>query len=158
MFSVNGTYVVFIALFLAFIYLLNEIMLKPVGAAREKRQAKLQENLATASTCTQEAKKILADYESKLHTSRLEAQGIIQTALNTAQRERDEQLKGIQAEGRAKVEELKNELAANRESLLKSLIHPELELVGQIIEKLLGQKVSVPASEEKVFQALQDIG
>jgi F-type H+-transporting ATPase subunit b len=158
MFSVNGTYVVFIALFVMFIYLLNEIMLKPVGAAMDKRRAKLRENLAVASTCTQEAQKILADYENKLHASRLEAQGIIQTALNTAQKERDKKLKSIQAEGRAKVEEMKNELAADRQNLLKSLIHPELELVSQIIEKLLGQKESVPVNEEKVLQTLQDIG
>ena len=86
MFALNGTYVIFITLFLVFIYLLNEIMLKPVGKVMDKRRAKMQENLDTATACTQEAQKILTDYQAKLHTSRLEAQAIIQAALNTAQK------------------------------------------------------------------------
>jgi len=158
MYALNGTYIIFIALFLVFIYLLNEIMLKPVGKVMEKRRAKLQENLDTAKACTQEAQKVLADYQAKLHTSRLEAQAIIQAALSVVQKEREDKLKGIQAEGRAKVEELRNELAANRQSLLKSLIHPELELVGQIIKKLLGEEApALVTSEEKVFQTLQNV-
>ncbi len=86
LFALNGTYFIFIFLFLLFVPLLNEIMLKPVGAAMEKRRAKMQENLDTAKACTQEAQNLLADYQSKLHTSRLEAQAIIQTASNTAQK------------------------------------------------------------------------
>src|ERR1700733_8406061 len=118
MYALNGTYIIFIALFLIFIYLLNEIMLKPVGAAMEKRRAKMQENLDTAKACTQEAQRILSDYQAKLHESRLEAQAIIQAALATANKERDDKVKDIQAQGRAKIDELKNELAANRQSLL----------------------------------------
>lgn len=158
MYALNGTYVIFIALFLVFIYLLNEIMLKPVGKVMDKRRAKLQENLDTAKACTQEAQKVLADYQAHLHSSRLEAQAIIQAALNTAQKDRDAKLKGIQADGRVKIDELKNELSANRQNLLKSLIHPELELVSQIIKKLLGEDApALVTGEDKVLQTLESV-
>ena len=48
-------------------------MLKPVGRAMEKRRGKIQENLDTARACTQQAQKMLDDYQSGLHASRLEA-------------------------------------------------------------------------------------
>ncbi len=157
MFSLNGTYIIFLTLFLIFIYLLNEIMLKPVGKTIERRRAKLQENLHTAKTCTQEAQNLLADYQAKLHESRLQAQAIIQSALSAANKEREERLKGVQANGRAKVDRLKNELAASRQDLLKSLIHPELELVGEIINKLLGETPKLVTSDETVYQTLNNI-
>lgn len=157
MFSLNGTYIIFLALFLIFIYLLNEIMLKPVGKTIERRRAKLQENLNTAKACTQEAQNLLADYQAKLHASRLQSQAIIQTALTAAQKEREEKIKQVQANGRAKVDELKNELAANRQNLLRALIHPELELVSEIIKKLIGETPALVTSAEEVFQTMNNI-
>jgi len=155
MFELNGTYVIFIVLFLIFIQLLNMIMLKPVGQAMEKRAARMQANLEAARNCAQETEKILADYKAKLHTSRLEAQSIIQKALTDEQKQRDDKLKTIQGEGHNKLDELKGELTSTRQSLLKSLIHPELELVGEIINKLLGERLALVTNEEHVLQVLE---
>jgi len=155
MFELNGTYVIFLFLFLIFIQLLNMIMLKPVGQAMEKRASRIQANLDAARNCTQESETILSDYKAKLHTSRLEAQSIIQKALIDGQKQRDEKLKIIQSEGRNKLEELKAGLTNTRQSLLQSLIHPELELVGDIINKLLGERLALVTNEKRVLQVLE---
>ncbi len=130
-------------------------MLKPVGKVIEQRRRRIQDNLDAATNCTQEAEKVLNNYQTSLHASRSEAQSIIQEALGKAQKERDEQLKAIQSEGRDKLDKLKAELTACRESLLQSLIHSELELVGDIINKLLGERPALVTNEERVFQVLK---
>lgn len=156
MFELNGTYVIFMVLFLIFVQLLNMIMIKPAGIAIEKRAKHIQENLAAAKNFSQETDKILSDYQAKLHASRLEAQAVIQEALVQAQKQRDEKLKNIQSEGRSKIDELKAEFASTRENLLQSLIHPELELVRNIINKLLGETPALVTDEERVFQVLKE--
>jgi len=156
MFELNGTYVIFIGLFMIFVYLLNEIMLKPVGLVMEKRAQQVKGHLDAAKSCAQETETILADYKAKLHTSRVEAQSIIHDALADSQKEANVQLQNIQSEGRNKLNELKDELNAGRQDLLQSLIHPELELVGNILNKLLGEKTALVTDEERVFQVLKE--
>ena len=82
---------------------------------------------------------------------------IIQTSLTAAQKVKEVQLKTVQKDGQAKVEALKKELAGDRQDLLKSLVHPELELVGQIIKKLLGERApALVTSEDQVLKTLED--
>ena len=156
MFELNGTYVIFIGMFIVFIYLLNEIMLKPVGKAMDKRAQSIRTNLEASKTCMQESQKLIADYQAKLHKSRLEAQSIIQGALAEEQKQRDAKLKDVQAEGRNKLDALKTELTQSRQGLLQSLIHPELELVGNIINKLLGEKPALVTDENRVLKVLEE--
>jgi F0F1-type ATP synthase membrane subunit b/b' len=155
MFSLNGTYVIFILLFLVFIQLLNKIMIQPVGAVLEKRGARLKENTDATKSCMQETEKILSDYQSKLHTSRQNAQTIIHNSLSEAQKSKDEKLKGIQNEGRQKLDALKEELSAGRKDLINSLVHPELDLVKNILNKLLGEIPTLVINEQRVAEVLE---
>ena len=156
MFELNGTCVVFIFLFLIFIQLLNKIMLQPIGAALDKRASRLKENLDAARSHMQETEKVLADYQAKLQTSRHQAQSIVHNAMADAQKVRDEKLKDIQAEGREKLDGLQAELDAGRETLVESLVQPELELVGNILQKLLGETPALVTNEQRVFQVLEN--
>ncbi len=156
MFELNGTCVIFIVLFLIFIQLLNVIVLQPIGKALDKRSFRLKENLDAARSHMQETDKILADYQAKLHTSRHEAQTVIHSAMAEAQKVRDEKLKSIQAEGREKLDGLQEELDAGRNTLVQSLVQPELELVRNILNKLLGETPALVTKEERVFQLLEN--
>ena len=156
MFALNGTYVIFIFLFLVFIYLLNEILLKPLGRVVEKRALNSATDLEAAKTCSAEMEKMLKDYQAALHSSRLEAQSLIKNALGEVQQLRDGKVKEIQTEGHAKLDKLKNELAANRHKLLQSLISPELDLVKEIIVKLLGEAPALVTNEQRVLQVLEE--
>jgi F-type H+-transporting ATPase subunit b len=155
MFELNGTYVIFILLFLVFIQLLNKIMLEPVGAAIEKRSARLKENIDIAKSNMQESEKMLVDYQNNLHSTRQQAQTLIHSALAEAQKSREEKLKSVQAEGRSKLDELKAELDAGRKNLIESLIHPELELVRDILNKLLGETPKLITNEQRVAEVLE---
>ncbi len=131
-------------------------MLQPIGIALDKRAAGLKVNLDAAKAHMQETEKILADYQAKLHASRHQAQTIIHDAMTDAQKVRDEKLKGIQVEGREKLDGLQTELDAGRKTLVESLIHPELELVRNILDKLLGETPALVTNEERVLQVLEN--
>lgn len=156
MFALNGTFVIFILLFLVFIQLLNIIMLRPVEIAMERRGKKLKENVDATRACMEENEKVLSHYQAKLHTSREEAQNIIQNALVETQQIKDKQIKDVQVEGRKKLDDMKAELDAGRKSLIDSLIHPELELVKTILSKLLGSETPAPVSEKRVAEVLEN--
>jgi F-type H+-transporting ATPase subunit b len=155
MFELNGTFVIFIGLFLIFMILLNKIMLEPVGLVIEKRKSRIKEDYQSAQTSNEEANAVLARYQAHLHAIRLESQKIIQQAAQSAQELRGEKLKTAQNEGHKKLQAVKSDLTAQRGQLLKSLVEPELELIGAISDKLLGEKGALSIDREKVGQALE---
>ena len=62
MFVPNGTLVIFVVLFLIFMMLLDQIMLKPVGRAIQKRHEKAKNDHDEAKHARQEASNLLEGY------------------------------------------------------------------------------------------------
>jgi F-type H+-transporting ATPase subunit b len=156
MFVLSGTYVIFIVLFLVFMFLLNETVLKPVGAVIEKRKARAAGDYEVARTCAAEGEAVVSRYQTHIHEVRSQAQKILHESVAVAQKKRDEKLKQIQADGNNKVSRVRAELAAQREALIKTLVEPELDLVKEISEKLLTAPITISISRESVQRALEE--
>ncbi|MBX9724168.1 MAG: ATP synthase F0 subunit B, partial [Candidatus Obscuribacterales bacterium] len=84
MFVPNGTLVIFVVSFLAFMWLLDLIMLKPVGKAIKARNEKVQNDLEAAKQARQQASGKLDGYEADLKRARSEAHSAITSAVTTA--------------------------------------------------------------------------
>jgi F-type H+-transporting ATPase subunit b len=145
MFEINGTFFVFIALFLGFMYLFNEIALKPVGQIIATRNKLIADDLAAAEDNKTDAAAVIAAYEERMQSSRLEGQRIIQEALQSAQAKRNEELKILQNELQTKIDKIRVDLAEERIKLVAELVDPEKELVEQIVKKLLGESAGLPS-------------
>ena len=156
MFELNGTFVIFIALFLAFVFLYNEIALKPVGKVIEKRKARIKADLDAAQAANAEAQRLQAEYEKQLQGSRVQAQDLIQAAVTTAQSKRSEELKSIQHEGTERLNAVRAELAGERKGLIRSLVDQEVSLVKDIVGKLIGTGESVEVDRSRVERALEE--
>lgn len=156
MFELNGTYVIFIASFLVFITLLNEVMLKPVGRVLEERRAKIEADLQSAREARIQSEEVVAHYHKRMGETRGEAGRLVNEALVKAQRVRDEKLKGVQEEGRKRLDKAKAELAAERDSLIEGLVDQELDLIKSINHKLMGETAVVTLEREKVRRALEE--
>jgi F-type H+-transporting ATPase subunit b len=155
MFELNGTFVIFVALFLLFMILLNEIMLKPVGLIIERRKARIKQEYQSAQISNDQSKEVLSAYETHLHEIRIKSQKIIQEAAQAAQEVRTEKLKSAQSEGQKKLLAVKSELTAERGNLIQSLVESELDLVGAISDKLLGEKNTMTIDRDQVRKALE---
>lgn len=156
MFELNGTYVIFIASFLVFLVLLNEVMLKPVGKVLEMRKTRINEDLEAAKQSRAQAEQVLVQYENDIAKTRAEAQRLINEATSSAQKVRDEKLKEVQEQGRKKIDQAKAELQAERDRLLDGLVEQEIELVKDIATKVMGEPVTVSVDRQKVRKTLEE--
>lgn len=156
MFELNGTYAIFIVMFLIFMFLLNKTVLKPVGKAMERRKARSLEDYEQARTYAAEGEAVVTRYQNRIQEVRSQAQKTVHDAVSTAQKRRDDKLKEAQSHGNTKVERIRAELKEQKESLLTSLIEPELDLVKAISGKLLSEAPAVSLSQNAVKQALEE--
>jgi F-type H+-transporting ATPase subunit b len=157
LFSLNGTYIIFIVSFLIFMWLLNEIMLKPVGRVVEARQKLIEDNLEAGKRARGEAQQLVETYEQDLRKIRSEAQGIIQAATDEANRQRQAELDRVAREGQVKLEKAKEDIAGERAKLIDALVGEEAELVETITRKVLGdESVHVSIDETKVRRELEE--
>lgn len=156
MFDINGTLPIFIVSFLVFLYLFNEIVLKPVGQVLEKRAGLIQGHLDRAKLAQLEADQLLSKYESDVRAIRSEAQTLIQKAVDEANIERTSALGKAKANGQVKLEEAKAALVAERSAVIDDLVSHEAELVEKITAKVLGEPVSVSLDASQVRRTLEE--
>jgi len=156
MFELNGTLILFVALFLLFMVLLNAIMLKPIAQVIDRRKARIHEDFESARLYAAEAETLVDNYQRHLHEVRVKAQTLIHETMVAAQSKRDGQTKKVQAEGTLKVEQMRTELSSQRQALLSLLVEPELELVREMTNKLLGDEQALSMDKENVRRALEE--
>lgn len=155
MFDLNGTFFIFIGLFLLFMFLLNKIMLEPVGSVIEQRKARINKDYQWAQISNEHANEVLAEYQTHLHEIRLKSQQIVQEAAQSAQKLRTDKITAAQSEGKKRVAGIKSELTIERTYLLQSLVEPEIELVRGISDKLLGEQSPITVDKERVRNLLE---
>jgi F-type H+-transporting ATPase subunit b len=157
LFDLNGTFVIFILSFLVFMYLLNEIMLKPVGRVLELRAQKIQSDIDAGRSYRSQADETLSAYEKRLHDVRHQAQGIINEAIDSTSKVRAEQMKQIADQGNKNLEALRSQLEQEHAHLIDQVIPTEIALVDELTEKLLGEKPKLHLAPEQVKQVLQEM-
>jgi F-type H+-transporting ATPase subunit b len=158
LFSLNGTIVIFVISFLIFMWLLNQLMLKPVGNAMEKRAQLIEDDIEAGKSARAQAQQLLERYEEDLKKIRHEAQAVIHKATEEANRDLSSQLDRVSKDGQAKLDKAKNEIAAEREKLIDALVAEEKELVETITRKVLGdESVQVDLDNGHVRRTLEEI-
>jgi F-type H+-transporting ATPase subunit b len=155
MFAINGTLVIFVASFLLFMILLNEIMLKPVGRIIDERNDLIQKNLEAAKQARLEAAGKVDNYESHVKEIRHEAHSLITSTVAAANKEKNDKLSQIHKTGSEKLESAKASIAAERETLIDEMVAHERDLVEAITQKILGESVAVNLDANKVRQNLE---
>lgn len=156
MFDINPTLIIFVLSFLIFMYLLNQIMLKPVGRVLEARAAKISGNLKSGKDAHNQAGDLVTHYQEHLHKIRLEAQSVINEATQKANKGRTDEMGKLKADGQKKLEAAKAEIVGERKSLVEALVSNEIELIDGIAHKLLGERVSLNIDRERVKSALEE--
>jgi F-type H+-transporting ATPase subunit b len=157
LFSINATLVVFVISFLIFMWLLNEIMLKPVGRALEARAKYIEDQIASGKQSHREAAELQTKYEQDLRKIREEAQAVIAKAMDEANRDRQAQLSKIAKEGQVKLEKAKDEIGAERARLIDALVGEERELIETITRKVLGDdNVQIDIDTSQLRRTLEE--
>lgn len=138
MLELNGTFLILIVSFLAFIYLLDQVFVKPISKVMTARAAKIEKDLVESKGYRQEAEGVLSQYQTRLAEIREKAQLTINEAVAEAQKSRTAQIEKIQNDGRAKIAQAKQALAGEKLMLIDQLVDEEVKLVDIIMSKLIG--------------------
>lgn len=143
MFEFNATFLIAMISFVVFIIIMNAILYKPILSIINKRENYIDENLNAAKNSKEKAQEILAEKETKLAESSLQARQIVS---GRVQQENDK-AKRLTEEAKTKTQ--KN-IASAKENLhneeiqtANSLSGNVRELAESISEKILGEKTSI---------------
>lgn len=157
MLELNGTVVVLLISFLAFIWALDLVFVKPVSKVLEARAAKIEKDLEASKASRTEADLVLVDYQKRLAEVRSKAQSIINEGVTASQKVRNEEISKVQASGRQKLEAARIELAEEKKGLVDQLVDREIELVNIIMGKLIGSNhVAAGLDRSQVKRALEE--
>ncbi|MFA6209965.1 MAG: ATP synthase F0 subunit B [Candidatus Obscuribacterales bacterium] len=157
MLELNGTVVVLLISFLAFIWALDLVFVKPVSKVLEARAAKIEKDLEASKASRTEADLVLVDYQKRLAEVRSKAQSIINEGVTASQKVRNEEISKVQASGRQKLEAARIELAEEKKGLVDQLVDREIELVNIIMGKLIGSNhVASGLDRSQVKKALEE--
>lgn len=157
MLEVNGTAIVLLISFLAFIWALDLVFVKPVSRVLEARAAKVEKDLELSKVSRSEAEVVLADYHKRLAEVRSKAQTIINEAVVASQKVRNDEIAKVQAEGRQRLEAARAELATEKKGLIDQLVDREVELVDIMMSKLIGANHAASSLDRnQVKRALEE--
>lgn len=156
MFDLNLTCPIFVVMFLGFMVLLNEMVLKPVGKALAERQAIIRGNIEAAAAAREKANEVVAQYHARIQAANSEAQALITETTTAAEKTRAAELKKVQDKGQAEIQAAREKLAAERVVLIDELVEQEKGLVESITKKLIGDNAHVSLDSGTIKRALEE--
>ncbi len=156
MFELNATYFIFIASFLVFIALLNEIMLKPVERVLKQRATKIRNDIDDGRSAREHAEQVLEAYHLQLQKTKGEAQALVNEALESANSYRTVELNRLKVVGQEKLQFAQAKMSSETDSLIEELVKEETTLVRDITAKLLGEPVAVHLDADTVRHTLKN--
>ncbi|MBS2003240.1 MAG: hypothetical protein JST44_17135 [Cyanobacteria bacterium SZAS LIN-5] len=156
MFDLNLTCPIFVVMFLGFMVLLNEMVLKPVGKALADRQAIIRGNIDAAAAAREKANEVVAQYHARIQTANAEAQALITETTTAAEKTRAAELKKVYDKGQAEIQAAREKLASERGVLIDELVEQEKGLVESITKKLIGDSAHVSLDSGTIKRALEE--
>jgi len=156
MLEVNGTLIVMILSFLVFMKLLDIVYITPVAKVLSARAGKVEQDLEASRKFREEAEGVLGQYQVKLADVRTKAQNTINDAVVEAQKVRATEIAKVQAEGRSRIETARTALAKEKTDLIGELVESEIQIVDQMMKKLIGSAAGSSLDRTVVKKALEE--
>jgi F-type H+-transporting ATPase subunit b len=144
--------------FLVVVVVLGWKAWRPMINALQKREDFIRESLAEAEEARKEAEKVARDYEEMVTKARQEAQAIVASGKETAERMKADILKESQEKAQAMISQAEAQISAERDKAI-------LEIRGQIVdlslmaaEKVLAKTVSKADNQRIIEDAIKEYG
>lgn len=142
MVEINLTIVVQVLQFLILVFIVNRLLLKPIGQVMSERKGKITAWEEKTRDLQETARSKLENYENRLKEERARAQaGQEQLTMELKEKE-EESLRAVSEEAAQLVASTQKALAEEKERLRSELRHQAAELSQILTEKVLGRKVS----------------
>lgn len=136
-------------------YFLKKLLYKPVGNFLEKRREDIKAQFAEAKKQRQEAKKLYAEYNARLKSSREEVEGIISQAKKEAELLRNELLEKARQEAASLLEGARQDIERQKNRMLSEVTEKVADLSVMISSKIIEERLSPEEHHRLIQQAME---
>jgi F-type H+-transporting ATPase subunit b len=153
-----GAFLWYLVLFVILVYALNTLLFKPVLRALENRQRIIRESLDNAEQVKQQVARAQQDYDARLNEARQEASRIVQQAADRARVTEQEIIAQARSEAERIVAEARQQLQQEREQMLRGLQAQLSNIVIQTASTVVGQELKSNGHDRLIQDAIADLG
>ena len=145
------------AVFMLLLLILGTLAWPKIGAALTEREKRIEDNIASAEAKSEEAKRLLAQYEAKLASAAAEVKAMLEEARKDAEGTKEqiiaEARAGAQAERDRAIRDI--EIASNH--AMKDLAETSANLAVELAGKVIRESINPAKQQELVRAALQKL-
>ncbi len=139
-------------------FLLSRFLYRPVLNALSNRTARIQESMENAEQVKQQLARAQQDYEAQLNKARQEAAQIVAQANDRAKVQAEDVLNQARAEAERIQVEGRQQIAQERDQLLRGLQGQLATLVTQTASTVIGQELHGPEHQRLIQQSISSLG
>lgn len=153
-----GAFVFYLVNFGILLFLLQVFLFRPVLNALNTRETRIRESLENAEQVKQQLARAQQDYEARLNEARQEAARIINQANERAQVSAQEIVAQARNEAERIQVEARQQAQQERDQLLRGLQAQLSNLVVQTASTVVGQELKGNGHDRLIQQAIADLG
>lgn len=137
---------------------LKKFLFKPVEKVLKKRQDELDGQYANANNALSAAKTAQTEYETRLNGAKIEADGIIKEASDTAARRSAKIVDGARDEAEAIIKRAKEQAELEKAKAQKEIKDEIVDVSSLIAEKLLSREINAQDHKKLIDSFIEEIG
>ncbi len=135
----NVTLFIQAAIFLAFVFILNQLFVKPYMGVANERESIVKNNLKQAQELRQEAKTYVEEAQGILEKARKEANAILEEAKKEASKIRTEIIDKAEQEAQEEIEKSVSQIRASLEEEKRKMEGAIRDIAQTIVKKIIGE-------------------
>ena len=137
----NATFIIATISFIVFVFVLNQILYKPMAKIVKMREKYISDNNISATNSQNLANDLIEDKNKKTRIANQEAKDLINKQSNIAKEEKSVLLNQALSNFKNRVEENKNSLIQEKEYLKDTMTSDTENIANAIISKLIGKEI-----------------
>lgn len=153
-----GAFVFYTLNFLLLLFLLQQFLFRPVLSALHNRETRIRESIENAEQVKQQVARAQQDYEARLNEARQEAARILAQANERAKVVEQEVVANARQEAERIQVEARAQIQQERDQLLRGLQAQLGTLVIQTASTVVGQELNSRGHERLIQEAIADLG
>ncbi|HXW79024.1 MAG TPA: F0F1 ATP synthase subunit B [Acidimicrobiales bacterium] len=153
----NWTFVVELVIFLLVLAILAKYILPPINRALENRQKQIEQSIEDAEEAKQKARELEEQRQKTLEEGRAEARSLKDEASKLGEQLREQLRQQGEEEYRRLVDRAAQDIDASTRRAAEELRAQVAGLVMVVVEKVLGEGITVTGQEQLVDRAIADI-
>ena len=138
--------------------ILKKFLFGPVQKVISTRQKQVDDIYGEANKSREEAESMRQEYEEKLATARDEADGIVRSAVQTAQRRSDTMVSEAAEQVSHMKQKAQDEIAQEKKQMLSGVRSEISDIAVEIASKIVGREVRKEDHESFVDDFIRNVG